>query len=994
MSSPSSLRPAWHRGASGGGRGFQPPPQVSNERRTSGGNPPEAKQSNFNKFSALDDDDDPSLLEKKTEERTANSRSEALRSTNNNRSAATNAKGRSLADLARTSERERSASYGSAGDRSISGTAGVKPVSVTAPNTEAHVIRFTREKLLSMRPAPRASPPDALREVLEGTVILSEAAQDPVCWDVFDPDTIWASVARERKAARAEPDAAGRRTNNRKDNSRWQRGVALPSEEAKNREKDAENPSDLWDDPVGAGAAADFSAFGAMPEDDLFDFEKMAEATRKFEEEIHGDRSRAMSEVDDQGPPSAVKVDPKRPLASVGTTMQTGTADEVNVFDDFDDPVAESAILQTDAIKPGTEDKSATSKLMELIGVTREDNTAANVAAVPLVVPPTVNAWNKPKEDAAALSLNPWGTLLPGQSDNKSSGFDLQARLREAEMERQKATEMERFRQEQEHQRLLEQRQAEERAREQALRQQQDSVQSQVELVLLERISTILENSWGQSDLVTVLSALHAEDSRVIPLLNTTDALRALIIRNPRRVALRPNPVFGTETLVLLMTNAQWQQDQLAKQQHSEAISRSQQEELKRREELLQRQRAGSTSVPAIIPGAPWYYSDPQNNIQGPFRGEEMRQWLEAGYFKSDLPISQNQTGPFKALSIWFPDISVAFVYETDGGREDEKKKAMEAEKAAAAAASAAAAAAAAAQEEKERREREAAERERLAQEAAERKKREEMERQATEASPNESSNQLKMMLGLGGNANVGVSSAPPKNDIKPSKEEPKARNPAVAETPVSSPTKSAAPAWGQAAKPIAKKSMSEIQEEEARAAAAAASRRENGRPSGSGWANVAASRGGSSAWAGGAASQRPAAVIQRSAPAPTVTSQPYATKSQAAVALANAQMAAAKPQTNTTPVEDFGAQMSPALEKWCKEQMQKLNGTDDLTLVAFCMTLQDPVEIRQYLTTYLGSTPQVNNFATDFINRKSGKMTQEEWETTGAKSKARKKKR
>ncbi|GAX10997.1 hypothetical protein FisN_2Lh527 [Fistulifera solaris] len=979
MSSPSSLRPAWHRGASGGGRGFQPPPQVSNERRTSGGNTHEAKQSNFNKFAALDDDDDPSLLEKKTEERTANSRSEALRSTNN-RSDATNAKGRSLADLARTSERERSASYGSAGDRSTSGTAKgiIKPVSVTAPNTEAHVIRFTREKLLSMRPSPRASPPDALREVLEGTVILSEAAQDPVCWDVFDPDTIWAAVARERKAARGEPDAAGRRTN-RKDNSRWQRGVALPTEEAKNREKDAENPSDLWDDPVGAGAAADFSAFGAMPEDDLFDFEKMAEATRKFEEEIHGDRSRAMSEVDDdQGPPSAIKVDPKRPLASVGTTMQTGTADEVNVFDDFDDPVAESAILQTDGIKPGTEDKSATSKLMELIGVTRDDNAASNVAAVPPVVPPTVNAWNKPKEDAAALSLNPWGTLLPGQSDSKSSGFDLQARLRDAELERQKASEMERFRQEREHQRLLEQRQAEERAREQALRQQQDSVQSQVELVLLERISTVLENSWGQSDLVTVLSALHAEDSRVIPLLNTTDALRALIIRNPRRVALRPNPVFGTETLVLLMTNAQWQQDQIAKQQHSEAISRSQQEDLKRREELLQRQRADSTSVPAIIPGAPWYYSDPQNNIQGPFRGEEMRQWLEAGYFKSDLPISQNQTGPFRALSIWFPDISVAFVYETDGGREDEKKKAMEAEKAAAA------------QEEKERREREAAERERLAQEAAERKKQEEMERQATEAGPNESSNQLKMMLGLGGNANLGVPSAPPKNDIKPNKDELKARNPAV----VGTPTKSAAPAWGQAAKPIAKKSMSEIQEEEARAAAAAASRRENGRPSGSGWANVAASRGGSSAWAGGAASQRPAAVIQRSAPVPTVPSQPYAAKPQAAVALSNAQIVAAKPQTNTTAVEDFGAQMSPALEKWCKDQMQKLNGTDDLTLVAFCMTLQDPVEIRQYLTTYLGATPQVNNFATDFINRKNGKMTQEEWETPGAKSKARKKKR
>ena len=38
-----------------------------------------------------------------------------------------------------------------------------------------------------------------------------------------------------------------------------------------------------------------------------------------------------------------------------------------------------------------------------------------------------------------------------------------------------------------------------------------------------------------------------------------------------------------------------------------------------------------------------------------------MRQWLEAGYFKGDLPISQNPQGPFLSLSSLFPDVSVAF---------------------------------------------------------------------------------------------------------------------------------------------------------------------------------------------------------------------------------------------------------------------------------------------------------------------------------------------
>lgn len=58
-------------------------------------------------------------------------------------------------------------------------------------------------------------------------------------------------------------------------------------------------------------------------------------------------------------------------------------------------------------------------------------------------------------------------------------------------------------------------------------------------------------------------------------------------------------------------------------------------------------------------------------------------------------------------------------------------------------------------------------------------------------------------------------------------------------------------------------------------------------------------------------------------------------------------------------------------------------------------MTLNDSDEIRQYLTAYLGSTPQVNNFATEFINRKNGgKGKQEEWEsaTKGKKGKKSKK--
>ena len=54
-----------------------------------------------------------------------------------------------------------------------------------------------------------------------------------------------------------------------------------------------------------------------------------------------------------------------------------------------------------------------------------------------------------------------------------------------------------------------------------------------------------------------------------------------------------------------------------------------------------------------------------------------MRQWLEAGYFKGDLPISQLPSGPFHQLSNWFPDLSTAFTANVSGGQDDAKIAAM-----------------------------------------------------------------------------------------------------------------------------------------------------------------------------------------------------------------------------------------------------------------------------------------------------------------------------
>lgn len=67
------------------------------------------------------------------------------------------------------------------------------------------------------------------------------------------------------------------------------------------------------------------------------------------------------------------------------------------------------------------------------------------------------------------------------------------------------------------------------------------------------------------------------------------------------------------------------------------------------------------------------------------------------------------------------------------------------------------------------------------------------------------------------------------------------------------------------------------------------------------------------------------------------------------------------------------------SLTNWAVDQLKNLNtknksSTDDLALIQFCQILESAVEIREYLAEYLGSTPEVSLFASEFIRRKEGK--------------------
>lgn len=1063
------MRPGWHKGSSGG-RGFQPPPTVSErgDKSRSGSWGSQERNSSSNKFAVLDDDDAGILTGGKDDKLSGNSRSEAFKSSFG-RSSSTGNKptGRSLADLAARVPESAAAGRRHSGfegrpagtgrfsqprTSSDAGTA-VAGGSVDPYKPDPRVIRYTREKLLSMRPVPKGDtelPPDHM--MVEGGPVMSESAQDPVCWDTFDGEEIWEAF-RERRGSTSVPKAdavAGARAveatgdlrrRNAPNRGQWQRGVALPPPEEGGRRKSdhADNPNELWDDPVGGaiGAASDFSAFGAMPGDgDAFDFEKMAEASKKLEEEMHD--SGAGDGDDDNQLQSLKTVDTSRPLASAGMTIRSGSGDDVNVFEDFDSPGEGAPEEEGAPVSDGNADGTASSMLMKMIGVEppAESNASNGASGNPWGGDPAKAGSDEPKVagidpifgSIGGLSLNPWGSSQEPTPQAGGNGMDLAGRLealaaeqkaREQQIELEKRAQQEaellRRRHEEENQRrAMAHRQAEEQARHQhaqaaAMQQQQQaSQQSQVELVLMERICSILENSWGRSDLVSILTTLHSEDSRVIPLLGNVDALSALIARSPQRVALRRDPGFSGDIAVLLITNSQWQQ-----QQQQQVHARAQQEEALRRRRMEAETRARAEKMASLKMDAnlPWFYSDPQNNIQGPFRGEEMRQWLEAGYFKGDLPISQQPNGSFHPLSVWFPNLSVAFrlAPPTESAVEapaavpvdirpvqSELKPSVEEKRNLAVAV--------------EQPEAALGEKE-LAKEVG-------IEESAVPNSGNATSTQLKMMLGV--SSEKPVTSAPAKNpegkmssnkettmsrksktkmtEAKPAENfktpEPAAEVPTPAPTTESVHPKQAAPAWGGASTAKPRKTMSEIQQEEARAAAQMTAQN-NGvsQQSSSGWANVAA---GSKGWSSGIVKKAtgPAAATNSRGPGNAGKKvQQIQTPSQVMKKSPAGQPQVASTASNSTVAEEFGATMTPSLEKWCREQMQKINGSDDLTLVAFCMSLTDANEIRQYLTTYLGATAPVNSFATEFINKRGLGSKQEEWETPGSAKKGRKKK-
>jgi hypothetical protein len=180
-------------------------------------------------------------------------------------------------------------------------------------------------------------------------------------------------------------------------------------------------------------------------------------------------------------------------------------------------------------------------------------------------------------------------------------------------------------------------------------------------------------------------------------------------------------------------------------------------------------------------------------------------------------------------------------------------------------------------------------------------------------------------------------------------------------------------------------KSLLDIQAEEQRAAAL---RKKSEPKAGGHWAALASNAPAPSAKGVWGPGRGPPAPAPRSQSAPQPNPEPPAVRSQNPVldgweeangkkrstsggisplpqqgqqAAASSSSSSQVPSAGNTSTKDAKAFGGPSLGggfyTWCEEQLRRLAGSDDMTLIHFCMSLDDPAEVRSYLSAYLVST-------------------------------------
>ena len=240
---------------------------------------------------------------------------------------------------------------------------------------------------------------------------------------------------------------------------------------------------------------------------------------------------------------------------------------------------------------------------------------------------------------------------------------------------------------------------------------------------------------------------------------------------------------------------------------------------------------------------------------------------------------------------------------------------------------------------------------------------------------------QLKMMLGVDSmavTANTAPVSAPPAPAAK--------LTPKPTPAPTSHPHTSVASPWGTPAtvtKSNTSKSMRDILAEEERLAQERARANENA-PTSSHWMNIVAGN-----KVAAAAIPKPSRSVLGPVPASVLKSRqqiraangapkPSSLQPEKDASFWNfgaAQSAGKEFASNGAQVNSsnaFGSsKISSEFMGWAVKQVKTIDSNANVTLLEYCASVEDPGEIREYLAAYLGSTPRVSAFATEFIQRK-----------------------
>ncbi|KAF4324546.1 hypothetical protein BBO99_00001732 [Phytophthora kernoviae] len=407
-----------------------------------------------------------------------------------------------------------------------------------------------------------------------------------------------------------------------------------------------------------------------------------------------------------------------------------------------------------------------------------------------------------------------------------------------------------------------------------------------------------------------------------------------------------------------------------------------------------------------------WFYLDPQGLQQGPFKTAEMREWFEAGYFKPHLPIRFGREGAFAALANQFNEekrrsvdkVRESLIGDNESGHsqpfngsdvsQEQRKDALSAKSVA-----------------KDKNVDHSNEKEK----ASPKKNRKQGVKNETNAwttSAPSSSKSLKdiqqeeqreMRSQMGddnsGTANLAQMGAQLKMMLGVDS---MAVAPNAPSAPTSEPTASASPApvptaasvaspWGAPTTAVSKnttaskkQSMRDILAEEERLAQER-TKVNASVPTNSHWMNIVAGN-----TVAAAAIPKPSRSVLGPVPASVLKSRqqiraangaakPSPPKSESDASFWNfgaaqsvgADPAAASGSAQVGSANAFGSSASSEFMAWASKQLQTIDSNANVTLLEYCASVEDPGEIREYLAAYLGSTPRVSAFATEFIQRK-----------------------